>query len=343
MKWLITGGAGFIGANLIRAILGGTNGAARGGAEREGAPQIVVLDNFSASTFDEFRRPAPLDAAQIIAPAAPVWQDGRRLGVIGGDIRDTDTALRATDGADIIVHLAANTGVQPSVANPRLDCEQNVIGTLNLLEGARAGGAGRFVFASSGAPAGLCAPPITERIAPRPVSPYGASKLAGEAYCSAYAAAFSVPTVALRFSNVYGPGSWRKGSVVAEFIRKAMAGETITINGDGSQTRDFIHVDDLTRAIILAATMPGLSGELFQIATGRETSVNELLAMLTPEFRAAGLPEITTTRAGRSAADVMRNFADASKAAEMLGWRPVIGLEGGLRETVSWFLANRAR
>ena len=334
MKWLVTGGAGFVGSNLVAAILGEAraSGAAR---------QIVVLDNFSASAFDEFTSAPPLDQARRIAGDAPVWDEARTLGVVEGDIRDAETVARVTDGADVIVHLAANTGVGPSVENPRRDCEMNVGGTLNMLEGARAAGVRRFVFASSGAPAGLCEPPITETVAPRPVSPYGASKLAGEAYCSAYAVAFGVPTVALRFSNIYGPRSWRKGSVVATFIRQAMRSQPITINGDGSQTRDFIHVDDLTRAIRLAATTEGLSGELYQIATGRETSVNTLLDLLREKFRAAGLPEIELRRGERAAADVLRNFADASKADRELGWRPVRDLSEGLDETLDWFLRYR--
>ena len=334
MKWLVTGGAGFVGSNLIDAIL--TDAASQGTAA-----QVVVLDNFSASSFDEFRQGAPLDQARMIGPDEPVWDPARPLGVVQGDIRDMDAVTRVTQGADVIVHLAANTGVQPSVASPRLDCEQNILGTLNMLEGARAAGVQRFVFASSGAPAGLSEPPITERIAPRPVSPYGASKLAGEAYCCAYAVAFGVPTVALRFSNIYGPRSWRKGSVVATFIRQAMTRQPITLNGDGAQTRDFIHVDDLTRAIRLSAITPGISGELYQVATGRETSIRDLLALMQAEFRAAGLPEPQVGYADRSAADVLRNFADASKAARELGWRPEKDLAEGLRETLAWFMAYR--
>ncbi|WP_171127039.1 MULTISPECIES: NAD-dependent epimerase/dehydratase family protein [unclassified Ruegeria] len=330
MKWLVTGGTGFVGSNLISEIL----------SERA-KDQVIAFDNFSESSFDEFVTASPLDTAVLVDPDAPVWVSGRRLGVVEGDIRDMDEVIRVTKEADIIVHLAANTGVGPSVKNPRLDCDTNIYGTLNMLEGARAAGVQRFVFASSGAPAGLSKPPITETIAARPVSPYGASKLAGEAYCCAYSVAFGVPTVALRFSNIYGPRSWRKGSVVATFIRQAMAGKPITVNGDGNQTRDFIYIDDLTRAIRLAATVDELSGELFQVATGRETSVNELLVVLQEKFAAANLPAIERRRGERSSADVMRNFADAAKANREIGWRPQIDLEEGLGKTIDWFLQYR--
>ena len=131
----------------------------------------------------------------------------------------------------------------------------------------------RFVFASSGAPVGEVKLPIHEELAPHPVSPYGASKLAGEGYCSAYYRTYGLETVALRFGNVYGPGSTHKGSVVAKFIRQALAGETLEIYGDGTQTRDFIYVDDLIKAIWQASRVPNIGGEESQIATNRETTL----------------------------------------------------------------------
>ncbi len=329
MRWIITGGTGFVGSNLISSLLAREDGADH---------QFVVLDNFSGSSFEEFTDAAPLDTA-VLAEAGPAaWQAARPIAVVRGDIRDADLALRVCAGADVVVHLAANTGVGPSVEDPRADCEANVIGTLNMLEAARAAGVRRFVFASSGAPAGICEPPITELIAPRPASPYGASKLAGEGYCSAYSVAFGLPTVALRFSNVYGPRSWRKGSVVATFIRQVLAGKPITINGDGTQTRDFVYIGDLVEAIRLGATVPDLRGEIYQIATGVETSVNQLLEALSTHFAAAGLARPEITHGVRGPADVLRNYADASKAREQLGWRGQTPLSEGLKKTLQWFL-----
>lgn len=329
MRYLITGGAGFVGSNLIASLL------AEDGADH----RILVLDNFSASTPDALAAALPAHAAPVAAPGDG-WSGNAPVRVRQGDIRDREAMTRACEGADVVVHLAANTGVGPSVADPRADCEANVIGTLNMLEGARAAGVGRVVFASSGAPAGICAPPITEAIAPRPASPYGASKLAGEAYCSAYAVAFGLPTVALRFSNIYGPHSYRKGSAVAVFIRQALAGQPITINGDGSQTRDFIYIDDLTDAIRRASVQPGLSGALYQIATGVETSVNTLLDILGAALDEAGIARPERRCAARAPADVLRNYADASKARAELGWQPKTGLDDGLRQTLDWFLAR---
>ncbi|WP_029897000.1 NAD-dependent epimerase/dehydratase family protein [Desulfohalovibrio reitneri] len=319
-NWLITGGCGFIGRNLIRRLLA------------EGEPFIRVVDNLSVGTREDLAL-----ACDFVEAAEPGQPRPGKVELVPGDILDEDLAVRAAEGMEVVVHLAANTGVAPSVENPRMDCRANVIGTLNYLEAARAGGVPRFVFASSGAPAGEVEPPIREDIPPRPVSPYGASKLAGEGYCSAYYNTFGVETVALRFSNVLGPLSGRKSSVVAKFIRKAMAGEELEIFGDGTQTRDFVYVDDLIEAILRAAYAPGVGGEVFQIATARETSILELMDVLVPELERAGITGFTVRHGEKRQGDVMRNYADTSKARRMLGWQARTDLPGAVRRTVAWF------
>ena len=222
----------------------------------------------------------------------------------------------------MIVHLAANTGVMPSVEDPRADCMSNVVGTLNYLEAARHNGVGRFVFASSGGTViGEAEPPIHEEMVAHPVAPYGASKLAGEGYCSAYFQTFGIETVALRFGNVYGPLSGHKNSVVARFIKRAMDGEVLEIYGDGTQTRDFIYVDDLIRAVSLAATVDGVGGEVFQIATSAETTVQELTDKLLPALASAGLKDVEVRKTAARRGEVRRNYADTSKAHRMLGWK----------------------
>jgi UDP-glucose 4-epimerase len=266
-----------------------------------------------------------------MAPGSPVE-------LVVGDILDEELALWAAQGVDVIVHLAANTGVAPSVEDPRSDCLANVVGTLNYLEAARRGGASRFVFASSGATVGEVEPPIHEEIVPRPVSPYGASKLSGEAYCSAYSRTFGLETVSLRFGNVYGPLSSHKNSVIAKFIKRALQGEVLEIFGDGTQTRDFIYVEDLTRAVRSATTAEGVGGEVFQIATNAETSVEELVEELLPVLAAVGIKDVEVRQTTPRLGDVMRNYSDTSKAARMLGWRSEVDLKEGLRRTVEWFM-----
>ena len=258
--------------------------------------------------------------------------------LIEGDILNENLALNAAQDVDVIVHLAANTGVGPSVENPRKDCLNNVIGTLNYLESARHNSVKKFIFASSGAPIGECTPPIHEELPARPVSPYGASKLSGEAYCSAYCRTFGVETVALRFGNVYGPFSGHKDSVIAKFVKNALKSEPLIIYGDGSQTRDFIYIDDLVRSIKLSAYTPGIGGEIFQIATSRETTVGELVDRLVPILTEAGIEGTSTEHAERRRGDVKRNFSDTTKARKMLNWQAEITLEEGLKRTVDWFL-----
>lgn len=323
MNWLITGGCGFIGRALITRLLSSDE------------CRIRVLDNLSVGTRDDLRSAAGFDE---LAPesATAQWTDSR-VSLVVGDIRNKALTRQVVAGADIVVHLAANTGVAPSVKEPHADCESNVLGTLNMLEASRAAGISRFVFASSGAPLGVQTPPLHEEMAPHPASPYGASKLAGEGYCSAYFYSFGVETVVLRFGNVYGEGSGHKSSVVAKFIREALAGQPLEIYGDGSQTRDFIHISDLVEAIQRAATVPGIGGETFQIATAAETTVQELTDALVEAMVAEGLPRPAIGHGPARQGDVARNYSDTAKARARLGWQAQVDLHDGLRRTVRFF------
>lgn len=323
MNWLITGGCGFIGRALIAELM-----------SRPGQ-RIRVFDNLSVGSREDLAGVAPFTE---IAPGSDLgtWDDG--VGLLVGDILDADLAHGACTGAQVVVHLAANTGVGPSVEDPMADCRTNVIGTVNMLEGCRAGGAGRFVFASSGAPLGVQTPPLHEEMAAHPASPYGASKLAGEGYCSAYYHAFGIETVALRFGNVYGEGSGKKNSVVAKFIKQALAGERLEIYGDGGQTRDFIHISDLVGAIVRAAETPNIGGEAFQIATAAETTVAEVSRELVRAMAAEGIAEPEVFYGPSRTGDVARNYSDTTKARERLDWTAQVALADGLRRTVRHFL-----
>jgi UDP-glucose 4-epimerase len=323
-RWLITGGCGFIGCNLVRHLLA------------QGGHRIRVLDDLEAGGPERLARLGPV--VEVAPEACGAHSGAERIELVVRDILDADAVRASTRACDVVVHLAANTGVAPSLQDPRRDCLVNVIGTLNCLEAARHEGVERFVFASSAAPVGEVEPPVHEEKAPRPLSPYGASKLAGEGYCSAYARSFGLDTVALRFGNVYGPYSDRKSSVVAAFIRRALAGEPLEIYGDGSQTRDFIHVDDLVRAIDSAARTLAIGGEIFHIATAHETTIAELAELLIRVLARHGVSGVQLRTAPARAGDVRRNFADTSKAAARLGWRAEVSLEQGLAGVVQWFL-----
>ena len=224
--------------------------------------------------------------------------------------------------------------------------EANVVGTFNMLEAARQNSVQRFIFASSSAPIGEVEPPITEDKPPKPVSPYGASKLAGEGYCSAYYRTFGIKTVSLRFGNVYGPKSKHKSSVVAKFIKQALAGETLEIYGDGSQTRDFIYIDDLIQAICLAvAPKPQSSalstfspyGEVFQIATHKETTVNEIGDRIKEIIEKEMGKKISVIHGESRLGDVKRNYSDISKARKILGYSPMFDLGKGLKKAFQYF------
>ncbi|MEA3416707.1 MAG: NAD-dependent epimerase/dehydratase family protein [Thermodesulfobacteriota bacterium] len=215
-----------------------------------------------------------------------------------------------------------------------------LFGILNYLEAARHCNVKRFVFASSGVPAGEVEPPIHEELPPHPVSPYGASKLAGEGYCSAYFRTFGVETVCLRFGNVYGPLSGKKDSVVAKFIKRAAEGLDLEIYGDGRQTRDFIYIDDLVSAVRLAATVEKAAGETFQIATNHETTVYEMVRLLVPALEDHGISNIKMKYGEKRQGDVMRNFSDTTKAQDVLGWECREKLKTGLEKTVKWFLKD---
>lgn len=322
MNWLITGGCGFLGTALIKRLVQQSNHSIR------------VLDNLTTGTREDLALVAQF--SELASGATQGAPSGVELVV--GDIMDDQLALTVSQGCDIIVHFAANTGVGQSVENPRADMLANVVGTFNYLEAARINKIPRLIFASSGAQAGEVEPPIHEELPPHPVSPYGASKLAGEGYCSAYKRTFGIDTVMLRFGNVYGPGSVHKSSVVAKFIRRALAGESLEIYGDGTQTRDFIYIDDLIDAVLLAATVPAIGGEAFQIATNRETTVGEMAEKLVSTMKAAGVTDIKLVNAETRLGDVKRNFSDTSKAKKMLGWQPQVTLGDGLQKTVAYFL-----
>ncbi len=299
---LVTGGAGFIGSALVHRLAG------------EGAA-VRVLDDLSIG-----RR---------------AYLDGQPCELVVASLVDPDAVRAAVAGCDSVVHLAAWAGIPDSVADPLGTFEANVTQTLGVLDAARQAGVRRFILASSNAVLGPHEPPADETVLPHPASPYGASKLAGEAYVAAYAATYGMAACALRFSNAYGPRSLHKKSVVAAWLRSALDGGPITIHGDGEQTRDFVHVDDLAAALAAALRAPEerVAGAVFQVGTGRETTVNELAAALEA---ALGRP-LEVRRDPARAGDVRRNASRVDRAAEQLSWRAAISLVDGLRETAAWF------
>jgi UDP-glucose 4-epimerase len=309
MRVLITGGCGFIGANLCEYLL------------HKGGYELRVLDDLSAGRREYLDRVAR--------------HTGGEIELIEEDICDRALVDRAVQGVDAVVHLAAKTSVVDSLQDPEGVFQVNVMGTLNLLQACRKHGVERFVFASSNAAVGDQTPPIDEKKVPAPISPYGASKLAGEALCAAYFGSFGIKAVALRFANVYGPYSDHTPSVIPLFMRRIQAGEPLIIYGDGNQTRDFVYVEDVCQAVELALGYePRHPGELvFQIGSGLETSLLQLVERLGCIVRESGLRLPALRFEPARPGEIRRNFSDIRRARERLGYCPQVGLEEGLRRT----------
>jgi UDP-glucose 4-epimerase len=300
---LVTGGAGFIGSALVRLL-----------AER--GDEVRVYDNLSTGS------------AELL--------EGTGAELVQGDVRDLDALERAAERHDVVFHLAAGTGVLPSIEDPFADFDLNAGGTLAALWVARRVGAGRFVFSSSNAPLGAGAYPASEEKPVAPLSPYGAGKAAGEAYCSAFHGAYGLDAVAVRFSNAYGPRSAHKGNVIPLFLKRILAGRELVVYGDGTQTRDFVFAEDLAAGLVLASTVEGIGGEVFQLASGAETSLNTLVSLLAEVTGREPTVRHEPARPG----EILRNYSLIDKARSRLGYAPETELSAGLRRTFDWFSAT---
>lgn len=310
MKVLVTGGAGFVGSALVDRLLA------------EGH-EVEALDDLSTGS---------------LANLAEARADrSRRFSFHHVDVRDPHIVdLIARRAPEVVFHLAAQPDVQVSVAQPALDAEVNVVGTVNVLEGARRAGTRKVVAASSGATIyGEVAPrhlPVRESQAAAPLSPQGASLRAALAYLQLYRRLHAVEFTALALANVYGPRQdpERDAGVVATFGARMLAGEPCTIYGDGEQTRDFLFVDDCVDALVRAGARG--DGLLINVGTGVETSVNDLYAHLAASLGVEGPPEVAAARPG----EVQRSVLDPARAAMQLGWSSWTSLADGTARTLEW-------
>lgn len=283
--------------------------------------EVTIIDNFSKGDISYLPMP-------------------ERFKIIEADIADEDAVYHAAKGQDAIIHLAALGSVVESVVEPSENFKSNAEGTFKVLNAARRAGVKRFVFASTGgAIMGNALPPVNELTLPKPISPYGASKLAGEGYCSAFSSSYDMNITALRFANVIGPISAHKKGAITVFIRALMNNKPFTIFGDGKATRDFLFVGDLCRGIMLAlmANKPGFN--IFHLASGEEVSVGQLAKAI---CKVAGKPDHEIRFENKRKGEVERNFADYTKANKELGFKPSVNLENALKLTWDWFLENES-
>lgn len=288
--YLVTGGAGFIGSHIAHRLV------------REGR-SVRVLDNFSGGKH---------------ANLADIRVD---IDLIEGDIRDVETVRRAIDGVEVVFHEAAEPSVPKSIADPATTMEVNVTGTLNLLTAARDAKVRRFVLASTCAVYGDAPEsPKVETMLPAPLSPYAISKLTGEQLCAVFASAYGLEAVALRYFNVFGPRQDPNSAYAAaipRFLAALASGKGPTVFGDGEQSRDFVYVEDVVKANLLAASVPGIAGRVFNVASGRSVTVNQVLASL---GRATGI-NIPATYAAERPGDIRHSLADVSLAQHELGFQ----------------------
>ena len=302
MKALVTGGGGFIGSNLVGLLL-------------DEGHEVTVLDDFS-SGYRENLEPYPA------------------VRLVEGDVRDEAAVREACAGAEVVFHLAASVGNTRSIEHPLEDSEVNVLGTLRVLEAARRAGSRKVVFSSSAGIFGeLRTLPIREDHPVEPDSPYGASKLAAEKHCLAYAKLYPIEAVCLRYFNVYGVNQRfdAYGNVIPIFAKRMIAGEPVTVFGDGEQTRDFVNVRDVVRANYQAGMSRGVSGA-FNLGSATRVTINRLVEMLQAASGIAARVEYGPPRPG----DVRDSLADVSAAAAAFGYAPRVGLEEGLAEYMAW-------
>jgi len=304
--YLVTGGAGFIGSNIVHQLV-------------VCGEDVRVLDNFSTGRRENLAGVA------------------NKIELIEGDLRDPDPCRRAVDGVDYVLHQGAIASVQRSVDDPFTTNDANITGTLNLLIAARDVGVRRVVYASSSSVYGDSPTlPKHETMTPRPKSPYAVSKLTAEHYCQVFTEVYGLETVSLRYFNVFGPRqdpTSHYAAVIPIFITALLQDQPVTVDGDGLQSRDFTYVSNNVEANLLAATAPDVSGAIFNIACGKRYTLLELLDVLSNIMEVRIERVHTEPRPG----DVRHSLASISQAEAQLGYQMSVDFEEGLRRTVAWY------
>ena len=310
-KYLVTGGAGFIGSHIVSRLV------------QDGAV-VRVVDNLSTGQ------------AQRLDPVRSAVE------FIEGDLADEAVAEKAVDGMDFVIHQAAIPSVQRSLLDPLATNRSNIVGTLNLLESARRAGVRRFVYAASSSAYGDTEDlPKHEDLPANPLSPYALQKFVGERYCKLYSELYGLETVSLRYFNVFGPGQdphSEYSAVIPKFINCLLTDRPITIYGDGEQSRDFTYIDNVVEANLRAITAPQAAGKMCNIGCGARISLNRLVVLLERELGVAAQVSHVAPKLG----DVRHSLADICRARSILNYEPKIMIEEGLRRTVSYYGRTRA-
>tara|TARA_B100001989_G_scaffold252036_1_gene232878 strand:- start:18 stop:998 length:981 start_codon:yes stop_codon:yes gene_type:complete len=324
MRVVITGGLGFIGTNLTKYLL-----------NKRVIKQIIIIDKMTESntsnlnSFCKFR---------FFSSSKQYRRSKDKVVVIKANVLNKKFSEDILTKNDIVVHLAAESGVDISISQPEESFNVNVVGAFNYLNAGRVKKVKRFIFASSGAVFGNSKPPLTEKTTKGAISPYGSSKLTIESFCETFSNVFKLRTTILRFSNCYGIFSENKNSVISKFIKNINKGHVNYINGDGTQTRDFIYVDDLVDAIFRSfSDKPDFND--YNVSTGKETSIRSLLEILKEIYLAYG-KKVRVQYQKERVGDMKKNYSIPRKIKKNLNWTPKTNLLNGLRITSEWFLKN---
>jgi nucleoside-diphosphate-sugar epimerase len=311
-SYLVTGGAGFIGSSIARALL--TRG-----------DKVRVLDNFFSGKRENL---------------ADLTKD---IELVEGDIRDPATTARACAGVEFVYHEAAIPSVPRSLADPISSNDVNIAGTLNVLHEAKKAGVRRVIYAASSSAYGDTPTlPKIETMRPAPLSPYAVGKLTGEHYCAVFAGAYGLETVSLRYFNVFGARQDPKSeyaAVIPRFVTAGLLGQGVTVFGDGTQSRDFCYIDNTVEANLAAASAPAAqaSGRVFNVACGVATTLNDVVRLISENLK----HPIPVTYAPGRVGDVKHSLADVAAARGALGYRGEISFEEGLRRTIAWYAERR--
>ena len=318
-KYLVTGGAGFIGSNIVEELVRLKGLSPKGTVPLARVDEICVLDNFITGSRDNLK---------------PFLG---KIRLIEGDIRDAKVAKEALRGIDYVIHQAALRSVAKSVEDPFATNDTNVFGTLNLLVASKEAGIKRLVYASSSSAYGdVKTFPQKETALPVPISPYGVSKLAAENYCITFAKTFGLETVSLRYFNVFGPRQnpeSRYSAAIPAILVKMLKNERPVAEWDGKQSRDFTYVANVVQANLRACVVPRISGEVFNIACGTTTSI---LDIIREANKILGL-KLKPVHGPKRTGDVRKTYADISKMKNVLGVKKIVSFEEGLKLTIDWF------
>ena len=312
MRYLVTGGAGFIGSNTVDELV------------RRGH-SVVVLDDLSAGKEENL--------AEVRS----------KITFVKGSVIDVEAVQKAIHQAEYVIHLAARTSVPRSVKDPQETNRINVEGTLNVLVAALDNRVKRLVFAASSSAYGETPTlPKTESMEPKPISPYGVSKYVGELYASVFGRCYGLETVCLRYFNIFGPRQDPDSpysGVLSRFAAAFLADEPPVVFGDGEQTRDFAYVENAVQANLLACEAPGATGHVFNVGTGNRVSLNQTLELFRQVSGKTLQAQFEPPREG----DIRDSQADIAKAKEMLGYEPAVGFEEGLERTFAWYQQQQAK